>query len=75
MAKVSHQDIVKRVLDSKSVDFAAVGKIVSELGPTMAMSDEPWDNFCWTMRTFFHCYIINHPSLPLENLPQQKTRG
>lgn len=57
--RVSHQDVVKKLLDTKSVDFAAVGKAVAELGPALAVADEPWEGFCGTMRTFFHCYIIN----------------
>ena len=61
MANVSHQDIVKRVLDSKAVDFAAMGKIVAEMGPSLALADDGVDCFCGTMRYFFHCYIIPTP--------------
>jgi hypothetical protein len=56
--RTNHQDIVKRLLDTKAVDFAAVGKVVAELGPTIALADEPWEGFCGTMRYFFHCYVI-----------------
>lgn len=52
----NHHDIVKRLIDSKAVDFNAIGKMVSELGPSIAVSDEPWENFCWTMRMFIHFY-------------------
>lgn len=55
--RVNHQEIVKRALDSKAVDFAAIGKIVAELGPSMAMADEPWEGFCGTMRFFIRFYI------------------
>jgi hypothetical protein len=69
--RINHQDVVKRLLDSKTVDFAAAGKIVAELGPAVSLADEPWDVFCGTMRTFFHFYILPGP-LPransLENL-------
>jgi hypothetical protein len=57
-SRVNHQDIVKRLLDTKAVDFAAVGKAVAELGPSLALADEPWEGFCGTMRTFFHCYRV-----------------
>lgn len=57
-SRVNHQDVVKRLLETKAVDFAAVGKTVAELGPSLSLADEPWDGFCGTMRTFFHCYII-----------------
>lgn len=58
-SRVNHQDVVKRLLETKAVDFAAVGKTVAELGPSLSLADEPWDGFCGTMRTFFHCYILN----------------
>ena len=57
--RVNHQDIVKAVLDSKAVDFAAVGKLVAQFGPALSLADEPWDGFCGTMRHFIHTYIVN----------------
>jgi len=57
-SRVNHQDVVKRLLETKAVDFAAVGKAVAELGPSLSLADEPWEGFCGTMRTFFHCFII-----------------
>ena len=68
--RVNHQEIVKRLLDSKAVDFAAIGKAVAEVGPSVSMADEPWEGFCGTMRRFIHLYIINHPGSPIENLSQ-----
>jgi len=59
--RVSHQEIVKKVLDSKAVDFTAIGKAVAELGPAMSLADEPWEGFCGTMRTFVHVFIIRGP--------------
>jgi len=44
-SRVSHQDIVKRLLDTKTVDFAAIGKAVAEIGPSLALADEPWEGF------------------------------
>jgi hypothetical protein len=67
--RVSHQDVVKKLLDAKTVDFAAVGKAVAELGPSMSLADEPWESFCWTMRRFFHVYVIHIPGgSPVEDL-------
>ncbi|MEA2883692.1 MAG: hypothetical protein QOH32_2948 [Bradyrhizobium sp.] len=65
--RVHHQDIVKRLLDSNTVDFKAIGNVVAELGPSMALADEPWEAFCGTMRTFIRLYIIN----PFPGLDQQ----
>ena len=66
-SRISHQDIVKRLLETKTVDFTAIGKAVGELGPSMALADEPWEGFCGTMRTFLHLYIINHPPVVVDN--------
>lgn len=63
-----HQEIVKRLLDTKAVDFSAIGKVVSELGPSLALAEEPWEGFCGTMRRFVHVYQIFNPGTPVENL-------
>jgi hypothetical protein len=57
--RVSHQDLVKRVLDAKAVDFAAISKVVAEVGPTLSLADEPWETFCGTMRTFIRVFVLN----------------
>ena len=59
--RVSHQEIVKAVLDSKAVDFAAVGKLVAQVGPTLSLADEPWESFCSTMRSFIRVFILSPP--------------
>lgn len=59
--RVNHQDIVKRLLDAKAVDFAAIGKTVSEVGPSLSLADEPWEGFCGTMRYFVHIYRLFQP--------------
>jgi hypothetical protein len=63
-----HRTIVKKLLDAKAVDFGAVGKIVSEVGPTLSLAEEPGDYFCGTNRIFFHCYRIVNPITPVEDL-------
>jgi hypothetical protein len=68
--RVNHQDIVKKLLDAKAIDFNAIGKVIAEVGPSVSLADEPWEGFCGTMRTFIRCYIINQPELgdTVENL-------
>lgn len=58
-SRINHQEIVKSVLDAKAVDFAAVGKLVERLGPTLSIADEPWESFCGTMRMFIRIFILN----------------
>jgi hypothetical protein len=57
--RVNHQEIVRAVLDAKAVDFAALGKLVAQLGPAMALADDPWEDFCGTMRGFIRVYRLN----------------
>lgn len=55
---VNHKEIVTKLLNSKAVDFTAIGKMVAELGPALAVADEPWEGFCGTMRYFIHIYRV-----------------
>ncbi len=70
----THRQIVQSFLDSKAVDFAAAGKVIAELGPSVSLMDEPGDFFCGTMRAFFHCYRLGPGTLgpvfanPIEDL-------
>lgn len=67
-AMMRHNEIVKKLLDTKAVDFNAIGKMVAELGPSVAVAEEPWDVFCGTMRTFIRVYRISGPGVPIEEL-------
>lgn len=51
-------DIKKSVIDSKVVNYDALGKIVSKLGPQLAFHDDPWENFCGTMRYFIRIFRL-----------------
>lgn len=55
---VNHKEIVTKLLNSKAVDFTAIGKMVAELGPALAVAEEPWEGFCGTMRYFIHIYRV-----------------
>lgn len=66
--KFSHQEIVSKLLDSKAVDFAAIGNAVGEIGPALAVADEPWEGFCGTSRRFIIVYRIYNPGTPVEQL-------
>ncbi len=65
---IKHKEIVTKLLNSKAVDFAAIGKAVAELGPALAVSDEPWEGFCGTMRYFVHLYRFPNPGNPVEQV-------
>jgi hypothetical protein len=39
---LSHEDIAKKFVEAKVVDFGAMGKFITELGPVLAVSDSGW---------------------------------
>lgn len=69
MAKrVDHQQVVQQLLDTKAVDFGAIGDAFKTMGPSLALMDEPWEGFCGTMRYFVHVYRLTGLNNPVENL-------
>lgn len=36
---MKNEEIVRKFIDSKAVDFSAIGKIVTELGPALSVSN------------------------------------
>ena len=60
--RVNHQEIVKKLIDTKAVDFKAIGAAFAEVGPALSMADEPWEGFCGTMRIFIRVFIIHGPT-------------
>ena len=63
-----HRQIVRQLLESKAVDFNAVGRVIAEVGPSISLAEDPGDFFCGTNRIFFHVYRVFGPSNPVENL-------
>jgi hypothetical protein len=64
-----HRQIVQRMLDSKAIDFTAIGKVIGEVGPSLAVADfDDGINFCGTMRFFIRVLRISTPGLPVEDL-------
>ena len=52
----SQSDISKTVIKANVVNYEALGKMVTELGPQLATMDDPWENFCGTMRYFIRIF-------------------
>lgn len=40
--KLSHEEIAQRFVEANVIDFSAAGKLIAELGPTLAVSDHGW---------------------------------
>ena len=66
-----HRQIVKKLLDSKAVDFAAIGKVIGEVGPSLALSEDfEGDGFCGTNRVFVRLFRIAATFTPVEDLQE-----
>ena len=63
-----HRQIVQKLLDTGAVNFSAVGKVIAEVGPSLAVSDYEGIEFCGTMRFFIRVLRIDNPGIPIENL-------
>ena len=43
MAKdLSHEEIAQRFVEANVIDFGAAGRLITELGPILAVSDQGW---------------------------------
>lgn len=39
---LSHEDIAQRFVEAKVYDFGSMGRLITELGPTLAINDQGW---------------------------------
>ena len=53
--EISHDEIAQRLIQAKVVDFAAMGKLVTELGPVLAVSDRGWHGFLFGRFNMLAC--------------------
>lgn len=37
---LSHEEIAQKFIDTKAVDFGAIGRFITDLGPTLAVNDQ-----------------------------------
>jgi hypothetical protein len=64
VTRVNHQEVVAALLESNAISFEAIGNTIAKLGPQLAVSDEPWESFCLTMRMMIWVYRIPGPHGP-----------
>jgi hypothetical protein len=58
MAKsLSHEEIAQKFVEAKAVDFAAMGRFISEIGPTLAVSDQGWHGVVVGRFNFLACML------------------
>jgi len=66
-----HRQVVQKLLDAGAVDFSAIGKVIGDVGPSLALSDyDGEDRFCGTMRFFIRILLINPPENPVDPLEE-----
>jgi hypothetical protein len=66
-----HREVVSKLLDSKAVDFAAIGKVLGEVGPSLALAEYiDGDPFCGTNRHFVHLYTVFNPGTVVDPLDE-----
>jgi hypothetical protein len=63
------REIVTALIETKAVDFEAIGKVLAKFGPTMALDMDYEDGFCGTMRYFTRVYTGPFP--PRVDTPDQ----
>ena len=55
--ELTHEEIAERFIHAKVIDFAAMGKLVTELGPTLAVSDRGWHGVNFGRFHFLACMM------------------
>ena len=71
VVRLRHEDTVKAILNAKAVDFTALGKIIAEIGPSIATAQEPWEDICgtgWHFVRVFHLPPIGLPGTQIADL-------
>jgi hypothetical protein len=62
------REVVAHLIESKAVDFEAIGRAVAQYGPVAALEWDGEDFFCGTMRRFVNVYRLADVSSELESL-------
>ena len=64
------QELRANLLETRAVDFEAIGAALSKYGPQFATisDDDGWENFCLTMKLFVWVYRRPRGPLALEDL-------
>jgi len=59
------REVVLAVIESKAVDFEALGAAIAKFGPSAAMAMDSEDWFCTTMKWFVRFFRIPDPIGPI----------
>jgi hypothetical protein len=66
----AEQEIVKALIDTKAINFEAIGAAVAKHGASATLTLDGEDVFCGTMRRFTKVYRIRDEANPIEQLAE-----
>jgi hypothetical protein len=66
----AEREVVTQLLDTKAVNFEAIGAAFAKFGPTAALRLEGEDVFCGTMKRFVRVFRLRDELAELENIAQ-----
>jgi hypothetical protein len=66
----SERQIVTALIESKAVDFEALGMMLAKNGANATLNLDGEDWFCGTMRRFIRIFRLNDNILQVENLAE-----
>ena len=55
--QLSHEEIAQRFVDAKVLDFTAMGKLITQLGPELAVSDQGWHGINFGRWNWWACMM------------------
>jgi hypothetical protein len=64
----SEREIVTTLIDSKAINFEAIGNVLAKHGPTLPFVLDGEEGFCGTMRNFVRVFRLNNPVEQVEDL-------
>ena len=64
----AEREIVSTLIETKAINFQAIGEALAKHGPSMAFVLDGEEGFCGTMRYFVRTFILHGPVVQLPDL-------
>jgi hypothetical protein len=52
------REVTKNLIETKAVDFQAIGSALAKFGPSLALTGDPGENFCGTGPHFIRLFRL-----------------
>lgn len=56
-AGISHEQIAQKFVDSGAYNFEAMGRLITEIGPTLAVADKGWHGISIGKYNLLACFL------------------